>query len=304
MSESSVMLKLMHQRKYIASNVFDTIDRITITEPVDVTHVEAEHNPDPANNSSVSVPNKQTPLKFSKTKPLNVCVYQVRTDGLYPFLLFLLCKLETMTFHRVSPFAGSGNAKKLKYIACSSTQKLLPAGTFTYAGFAEMEEENIIILQCAEQRDVYDSSNDIEWATAFEIMNRKKIGDVALHKNVLAFFRRHPSFLTLQTLDQRFYESPMIGYAKAPQNYTGDVNDLDIYRETLLPTLGKCYYLSIDLPEAENVMRIVFFAGKMEVYNVNKRENEEKNKKNDSLLCESLGCFIIDNYNQHLLLSI
>ena len=44
------------------------------------------------NHFIIDIPNNNKPVNFSTIKPLVICMFQVRLDGLYPFLLFLLKK--------------------------------------------------------------------------------------------------------------------------------------------------------------------------------------------------------------------
>jgi hypothetical protein len=296
MSDTSVMLK----RKNIASKLFDSINRMALDQAPDhvADHV-ADHVEEVGKNYIVSVPNAGYPLKFSAVKPLEICTYQVRTDGLYPFLLFLL-NTDT-TFITMPMFFGNRKPKKIKYAAIAYMQTLFPVAAFTYAGFAETAERNIIILHCSEQPLAFVNDyiwNDYIWATSYELVNLKKIGKIALNQNVLDFFQQQPAFLTLKTPSERRYETPMLGYAEAEPMCKNE--EVDIYRKTICPDLGKCYYLLVDLPEFTNkkIMRIAFFAGKMAL-NVKKGA-----EKWDTLLCNKPRSYIIQNYNQHVLLSI
>jgi hypothetical protein len=187
-------------------------------------------------------------------------------------------------------FAGS--PQKIKYVAKAYLKTLLP-GTFAYAGFSERSDKNIIIFHYMPELQ---PEQPYIWATPFEIINKRKVMHSAVDKSVLHFFQMHPDFLILRA-DNRVYESPLIGY------YTTTIEaieEMDIYRETLIPALGKCYYLYAEPPESseKNIMRIVFFAGKMVL--VGEKECYE------SLLCtfNNTARYMLKNYNQHVVLGI
>ena len=244
-------------------------------------------------NYIVSPPNKNIPLKFTAIKPLMLCIYQVRTDGLYPFILFLL---EQKSNNFIALPLVSNRPKKIKYAAIAYLKPLLP-NTFTYAGFYESAEQNILILKASEGPTV-DTSDDYIWATAFEIVNKKQVLNYPINSKVCAFFHANPAFLTLKSRARRLYESPMIGYYITQQD-TSAVEELDIYRETILPVLGKCYYLLMAMPEIVDdtkIMRIVFFPGKMVLY-------RGKKEVYDTLVCHK-KYYIIEHYNQHVLVSV
>ena len=87
MYESSVMLK---QRKtHIVSTLFDTINKMSHEAESEAATIEAATSEAATSEASikVSVPNER--LEFKKGKPILICTYQVRTDGLYPFIMFL-----------------------------------------------------------------------------------------------------------------------------------------------------------------------------------------------------------------------
>ena len=288
------MLKPNYRKTHIVSRLFDTIHKIA--EPDEPNIKEAEIVDESAhaciNDYSLSVPNKHLPLKIKKEKPLMICTYQVRTDGLYPFILFLfqkpiaMCKEASFVkFTNVSP-------KKGKYAAIAYMQSILPRAIVSYAGFYETDENTIIIL-CAEEPNMLHP--DYVWAIPFEILNKKRIMNYNVDPAVMAFFLANPAFITVRDKANRLYEAPMIGY-KSHQNTCAE-DEMDIYRETRDAAFGKCYYIDIDIPPpgSASIMRIAFFAGKL-VF--------KKEKSYDSLLCRATQSYLIQNYDQHVVLSV
>ena len=297
---------MLKHKSGIVSRLFDTINKIDAGicgTSIRETNTNEEKYDDELiddnayninNNYVVSVPNHKPSIHNNKSSL--ICIYQVRTDGLYPFLLFLLHNRKEANFIEIPAVSGY---QKIKYASIAYAKTILPNTSIAYAGFYELPDKNIIILNGSEQHIEIYTSNEYIWTTSFEIINKKKIGNTPIQANVLDFFNNNLSFLTLKTTDQRIYETPMIGYFKPRNDVECDIEELDIYRETLLPNLGKCYYLFIDIPpfREKYIMRIVFFAGEMALYGDNK-------KTYDSMLCNTHRRYMIQNYNQHLVLSV
>jgi hypothetical protein len=284
MYESSLMLK--HRKTHIVSTLFDTINKMSAEEDSASETAEASETADASASETayvtkyrISVPNERLVLK--KGKPVLICTYQVRTNGLYPFIMFL--------FNKKATFIKLDVKKQIKYAAIAYIQTILPSASLSYAGFYETEENNIIILSAEETNTIM---SDYIWATSFEIMNIKKIMNVTVDPVVMTFFLANPAFLILKDERNCIYESPMIGY-KSHQHACNEA-EMDIYRETRDPLFGKCYYIDRDIPVASHtIMRIAFFAGKMVL---------NKEKSYDSLLC--CDKYIIQNYDQHVVLSV
>ena len=256
---------------HIVSTLFDTINKMSTEE---AGACETASACETVNKYSVSVPNERFVL--NKKKSVLICTYQVRTDGLYPFLMFLLNKKAT--------FIKLDAQKQIKYAALAYMQTIL--SSVSYAGFCETEENNIIILSAEETNTI---DNDYIWVTPFEIINKKKVMNALVDPLVIAFFSANPGFLFLKDERNRIYESPMVGYKS---HDTCAEDEMDIYRETRDPLFGKCYYIDRDPIASPTIMRIAFFAGKMVL---------KKEKSYDSVLCGDK--YIIQNYDQHVVLN-
>ena len=85
---------LKNKRKpNIVSRLFDTINNMSLDEDTcDDENLYTDSTAFVRPNYIVSVPNETQELKTTPLKPVVICVYQVRTDGLYPYILFLLEK--------------------------------------------------------------------------------------------------------------------------------------------------------------------------------------------------------------------
>jgi hypothetical protein len=298
MYNTIVMLK--NRKTTIASNIFDTINKLVPDENRDENTTIKTSDNEFGDDSDTSIPFEYSVTiptethSFNTTKPNMICMYQVRTDGLQPFIVFLLRQNE----NEVSfiPFPGLINNKKNKYAAVTYMKIIFSNTKIAYAGCYETKNINIIILKCIQNN--MDNTNEYIWATSFEIINKRKILHYPLANNVLDFFQQNSSFLLLKNSQNVFYESPMIGYYKAPDLM--DIEEMDIYRQTIIPALGKCYYLLMDIPLNTNVMRIAFFAGRMALYN----KKIDGDAHTDSILCREYKRYIIQNYNQHVVLSV
>ena len=190
MYKTSVMLKnKLNNKNHIVSRVFDTINKMTDgVDKICESNEEIENNVSSIyNNYVVSLPNMKPPTNISNAKPFLICMYQVRTDGLYPFLLFLLKKVDNEANFIEMPEI-SGGLKKIKYAALGYAKTILPETKIVYAGFYELPAKNIIILNCNEPHIEIYTSNENMWTTSFEIINKRKIGNNLIHNNVLDFF--------------------------------------------------------------------------------------------------------------------
>ncbi len=250
----------------------------------------------------VSVPNALMPLKMASS---SICVYQVNTSGPQPFLLFLLHKQENELSFPSLTILGGGGEKKIKYAAISAMQSLFYEASFAYNGFAYngfAYNGPVIILSANGIRT--DAPTDYVWATPFEIMNKGKVMNIAVQPSVIYFFRNNSSFLSLKRPDNSMYETPMIGYYQTDDQEGAHIDELDIYRKTVLPHLGKCYYLEIDLPvknALHSILRIAFFAGKMILTEELEHQHQQTH---DSLICQSKRSYILHDYKQHIVLSL
>jgi hypothetical protein len=256
----------------------------------------------------VTVPNRQLSPLFLSAKPVVICIFQIRKDGLVPFILFLLQKTKTdQTMNFISlPVIDDGTIndfQDIQEVCIAYIEPLLPLGLITYQGFFTTTEQNIIILNYspvnAMELDAEPEPipNPLVWSTPHEIINMQKVLNCRVHKNVIDFFILNLDFLRIRDDKNSIYATPLIGYYCAANR-----DDLDIYREIRLPALGKRYYLLLDIPtdlKNTTVVRAVFFPQKLAVENYKKKEY-------DTLFCTiaSLQYFIINNYNHQTALSV
>ena len=233
-----------------------------------------------------SVPNylEQPPTDFNLNKPLYFCLFQIITEGLDPFLMFLLHKHDANDANDIGfiPFISPvrENLKKTgkNYL---STLFIKEEG-ISYAGFASTTDYNVLIYKYIPINSSVLNAN-YYWTTTSEIINTRSFLDMPIKPIVVDFFYKNPAFLFLKNAAGVIYASPLIGYYKAADIKRSEL--MDINREWVSPTVGKCYAFYITLPPKaanETLMRAALFLPCAVIKN---------------------GKYILTKYNQHLPLS-
>jgi hypothetical protein len=247
-----------------------------------------------------TVPHYLQPPAFSSIKPLFICLFQIRMDGLDPFLCFLLHRRNGVAdFTPLPSFDGGKNNKRLKKEAVDFMQTELAAGEISYAGFAETRERNILILKYVNDEPL-PLANAYAWALTHELVNTQTLMADRIHPHVVTFFRQQPAFLALHNQADAPYAAPVVGYYSVPPATKFEL--ADIYRESILPALGKCYYFYIDKKKTADslTMRAALFLKRTCLH-------AEQFEANDSLLTidiEDHHRYVLQNYAQHTPLSV
>jgi len=271
---------------------------------------------DPSSTISVfaEVPNYLERPLFAKAKPMLICMFQIRMDGRYPYLLFLLHKNKRNTvfnFVKFPSFDGGKDSKNLKKDAVKYMETKFSNGDISYAGFTENETNNILILKYIDTPHTETPHTDTPmsipsdnycWASTHELINLKSImipQPVAISAIVINFFIKNPNFLLLRNEKEVIYETPVIGYYTIAKDAL-----MDIFRETLRKDIGSCYYFYIDPPKTETstiIMRSLLFLGRLGLIEKIKNVNAC-----DSFLLtrdDHVKMYAINHYSQHLPLS-
>jgi hypothetical protein len=285
-----------------------------VIPPTDSTIKETHTNNNNNNNYHVTVPNYDMNLKINPRKTIEVCIYQVYWHYATPFLLFLLNKKNETTLSFIDYINnGSTNAGKLKHNIIKYISQFFPIVNITYQGFYETAEKNVIILNYEDQYNynsiITTEKNSYLWSTVYEIINVNKVYNYHLDSNITNFFKNNPDFLRIsQSSNGLIYETPLIGYYKTKK--TDSIDEVDIYRETIIPALPKSYYLYSAgcIPqitdEITSLLRIVIFKGKLAFKDIVLYNNDPSY---DTLFCIYKNVnryYIIRNYSQHTILSI
>ena len=257
------------------------------------------------------VPNYLERPIFTHAKPMLICMFQIRMDGLYPYLLFLLHKNKRKTmfnFVNFPSFDGGKVSKNLKKESVNYMRGKFEKGDISYAGFTENETNNILILKYVETQQnesIMSVPNaDYCWTSTHELINLKTImtpQPIAISPSVFNFFIKNPALLLLRNDKEVIYETPVIGYYPIVKGAL-----TDIFRKTLRNDIGSCYYFYVEPPKKNNgediiIMRSLLFLGRLGLIEKIKNVNAC-----DSFLfttAEHIQMYAINRYSQHLPLS-
>ena len=134
--------------------------------------------------------------------------------------------------------------------------------------------------------------------------------------NITDFFKNNSDFLRITQLNGVIYETPIICYYKT--NKTDNIDEIDIYRETIIHSLPKSYYLyssgcipKINDSNSKNsknsknsIVRIAVFKGKLAFKDID-LYNTDKSYDTLFYIYKNVNrYYIIRNYSQHIILSI
>ena len=252
------------------------------------------------------VPNYLERPLFTNAKPMLICMFQIRMDGLYPYLLFLLHKNKRKTmfnFVNFPSFDGGKVSKNLKKEAVNFMYGKFEMGDISYAGFTENETNNILILKYIETT-ISVPNDDYCWTSTHELINLKTImtpQPIAISPSVFNFFIKNPALLLLRNDKEVIYETPVIGYYPIVKGAL-----TDIFRKTLRNDIGSCYYFYVEPPKKNNgediiIMRSLLFLGRLGLIEKIKNINVC-----DSFLLttdDHVKMYAINRYSQHLPLS-
>ena len=212
------------------------------------------------NLAIIDVPNYLESPHFKSSKTLLICLFQIVTGGLSPFLLYLLHhnkktgnELNLITMYS---FDGGKYNENLTEEAVDYMYNLLEPidnnAEISYAGFTETTTNNILFLKYISPiNKCHDFSlpSDYYWATTHELVNSRSVMNIPIALNVIHFFINNPKLLQLTNEDDVIYESPVVGYYNTNN---------DIYREKRIEKYEKCYYFDIKYT-TEGITRAALF---------------------------------------------
>ena len=265
-------------------------------------------------NYKVNVPNNNINLKINPKKTIEICIYQVYWHNAIPILLFLLNKKNDTTLAFVEFInKGSNNTGKLKTNIIKYISSFFPIVNITYGGYYETNEKNVIILKYEDQYNygsiITTDKNNYLWCSVYEVINLNKVYNYSLDINVTDFFKNNPEFLKITQTNGVNYETPIICYYKTKK--TENIDKVDIYRETIIPSLPKSYYLyssgcipKINERNSSSIVRIAVFIGKMAFKDIELYNTDNSYDTLFYIYKNVNRYFIIRNYNQHAILSI
>jgi len=249
------------------------------------------------NLAIIDVPNYLESPVFKSSKTLLICLFQIVTEGLSPFLLYLLHtkkainELNLITMHS---FDGGKYNENLTEEAVDYMHNLLEPmhnnSDISYAGFTETVTNNILFLKYISPiNKCHDFSlpSDYYWATTHELVNLNSIMNIPIALNVIHFFINNLKLLQLTNEDNVIYETPVVGYYNTNN---------DIFREKRIEKYEKCYYFDIKYT-SDSKMRAAIFLKRTGLLN-------DTFHKFDSIVYNNkdMHYYLIKCYAQHTVL--
>ena len=149
--------------------------------------------------------------KIPSGKKKYICVYRINTDGLYPFLQYLLYKYPSMNKNTadilVFPFTS-----KDKFF--ETPKKLIQTG-YKFKGYMEQDSNYYLFYKATfiPSFTKKKSRNDsLWWVLLDEICNHKCVLNFPIHNSVSSLFLKNPKLLYIYK--QKFipYETPTVAY--------------------------------------------------------------------------------------------
>jgi len=275
-------------------------------------------NNNPINNNNnnhlnILVPNQDIKLGINSNKPIEICLYQVVWHINTPFLLFLLNKQNDSTLSFVEYInSGSYNPERLKNNIIKYISTFFPVVNITYSGYYETIDKNVIILRYEDNynynSNITTEQNSYLWCTVYEIINVNKVYNYNLNNSIHDFFNNNVEFIRIMNVDGNYYETPIICYYKTRKS--DNIDEIDIYRETIIPSLPKSYYLysSGCIPKISDsnssIVRIAVFKGKLSFKDIDLYNTDNSYDTLFYIYKNVNRYFIIRNYSQHIILSL
>ena len=252
---------------------------------------------------SSSNANKLTKL-YLNTKTIYICTYQLITDHIKPFVMFLLQKNEETNVLGLPTIAVSEtlveDALKKMNIFFSNKEHV----KLTYKGFIDNDGSNIYII--LEYKDDHKHlKNNWYWALSTEIVNYKKLLNFAIDYNVTRFFLNNIELLFINNKSGHQYECPSVGYYNDDYNYTSLAFSLGRTRnDELNATFGPFYYFDTEAKEKAKekekggLVRFALFTGKIKVFEDNNNNNWVEDY--DSLLANKGQLIVVKTRDQQI----
>ena len=299
------------------TNIFKHLNKLFHDNPnenkVITTNSTKKQNNTYTNNYKVNVPNHDMNLKINPSKPIEVCIFQVYMHNTIPILLFLLNKKNETTVSFVEFIKKpSNNTGKIKTNIIKYISAFFPIVNITYSGYYETIDKNVIILNYEDQYNynsiVTTEKNNYLWSSVYEIINLNKVFNYNVDINVTDFFKNNLDFIRIYQENGINYETPIICYYKT--NKTDNIEQVDIYRENIIDSLPKSYYLysSGCIPKIKDInssiLRIAVFKGKLSFKNIDLYNTDNSYDTLFYIYKNVTRYFIIRNYNQHIILSL
>lgn len=237
----------------------------------------------------IEIPNYTELPEFNNSKTFIICLFQIVTSGLSPFLLYLFKKNEdSLQFIKLQSLGKTSEQEAVDYMS-----NIISDGEISYAGFTETNENNILFLKYVALNDIKSLMGNYYWTTTHEIINLKSVINNPISSDVIDFFINHPELLVLKNEDEFIYETPVIGYYMITREQN------DIYREKRIDKYEKCYYFHINMPinySNKLIVRSALFLKRTGLM-------DDNFSNLDSLVYNNNHYYLIKDYAQHTVIS-
>jgi len=181
---------------------------------------------------------------FSKYKTIDICAYNVNTEGKLPFQRFLLTNQKrTLSFPQVDISKKVNKDEIIIYLKICMFNLLMEHNyeeineLFVFEGFYEYDEKLYAFFDISQIKTNYDdiyTDNKLWFALIDEIVNHRHVNNLAIHSKVINLFLFNDELIFLMNAEQsECFEIPIVSYVKKPREklkfiYTfGQVEELD-----------------------------------------------------------------------------
>ena len=199
-----------------------------------------------------------TKLSLVRNTRINICCYMVATNGLKPYLKYLLYKYpessENYSDLLVFPFFLYDNTNTdIKELCIDETIEYLDniggPSSVHVSGYKETDIGVCVFIEL--DNKIYESLNEIKnqtrgselWFVLIkEIIDIRNVINFPIHSSVTNFFLKNMSFLFLLDKDQRPYTLPLVAYHGNYYKVISFVAVFGLKKSSVFSSLGPYYY--------------------------------------------------------------
>jgi hypothetical protein len=208
-------------------------------------------------------------------KNINLCLYKVNSNGLYPFLNYLL----TLNENKIFTFPKLPNYSSLTKENMVTYSKVYLSGILQENNFEEFSKNVLFdgfqeynhdiylffdVTNCIVNIKLDHFSQNIIFGLLDEIVNHKKICDINVDLNVNSFFINNDYLLYLYDDLNQPYETPVIGFvAKINESETNFTMTFGETAKNKSAILGPYFYFTdFNKANSKGIIRFALFLGK------------------------------------------
>jgi hypothetical protein len=187
---------------------------------------------------------------------INICPYEVKNDGKYPFLNFLFFKniYNYLSFLKINISNDNNNFESItNLIKLTLFQSLLIDNYDRFIenieidGYYEYNCELFLFINITECKviidDIYSQSN-IWFAIVDEILNLRKVCNIHLDSLSYRFFNNNYDFCILLDENNEAYENPLVAYVGKQDNKLNFTYIFGVTQTDKSAILGPHYYFT------------------------------------------------------------